>query len=373
MDWLSNVDYTRLLHASKKNFSFVKYQTQRIRLPDSAARDFLMKEEFRRSILSRICNPYNQLTLSFQKILEDINALNVLEEIPCSIEGVYEGNFLGRKTILVNRKCICLQGCNQPAPGKMTLSNSKWVYLERFIPSGFANIITLSLFQCFVPTKILASCHSLENLLLEQCEGFTSLGGFEELKNLKCLVIDNSWDLVDISALHALNLKQLEIVSCSASDFSPAYRVTEGLSLSISNDFDYSRLSPSLKCLAIQAFFLVSIPATLSRLYEIQYYGTNEDKLKSLAGLNNVPVVYIIQSLIQDISGLGGNQRVKIHECHRIKDFSSLRNVRTVIIDACGGFNNGHDVENVKYLTLHYCAVCDLSPLKHVYHLKLKL
>jgi hypothetical protein len=197
------------------------------------------------------------------------------------------------------------------------------------------------------------------------------LDGFDTLVHLKGLRLKAAWDLKDISALHKLDLLQLDILSCSVEDKSPIYRVKEAASLTAGWNFDYSQFSPSLRYLAIVDGSLKSPPALFSQLHEFQFYGCRSDSLRSLEGLFHVPIVEIVQSQIEDISGLGGNRSVKIRHCTKIKDFHALRNIPSVLLEMCPGLSNGHDLENVKYLTIIACPLHDVSPLRNVHYLKL--
>jgi hypothetical protein len=160
--WLPYADYDMLLNTSKKKFENVKRFTRRIRLSPWVSEEFLFSEEFRQLVLSRITNPYHQLTLQFRQLPVDINQKQILESIPCSLEASYRGNSYSSKTIFMNRQFVSFKGLQTSATGDMIISNVQSVFIELFVPKGFANIINLTLFNCTISIPILAACHTLE-------------------------------------------------------------------------------------------------------------------------------------------------------------------------------------------------------------------
>lgn len=260
------------------------------------------------------------------------------------------------------------------------------VYSFAFLKNtaGLSHLEDICLLDCPALTNV-TSLRNVKVVKLVECTRLSNLEGLGQVYNLSLMKCDR---IEDISPL--THNCRLTIVDCNhivkgfedlnkrlhflSTDLPfPPEALSRLLELKMFSAFGYrSQSFPVLR--SLKSLTIVNLCPHLSLSFFNCLFFLKLDNLKSISvlGLGDIPVLYLSRIReLEDISDLGNrNKVVTILSCHKITDFSSLKNVRKVKIIGCAGFHNGFDVENVEDLTIlacnDFCEVSMLGKLKRL-------
>jgi hypothetical protein len=342
-EYLLDVEYWKLIVASRNVFSDVKFMTRRIIIKDI----FQFNDIYTRNVLL----PKIQSPCQLKIVLLEGQTLPVLNFPGCDI-------FITAKKLvrycpkwanfISNRKSVELidNATIQLFPPLQNVDRMKLTNFSQLQDiNGLTYLKELVLVKCQSITDI--SCLSnLRKLSIYHCKKIISLNG---LGKIHSLIVLHREGLEDISALESNY--HVSVLQC--------YNVTNVTSIwnAISLETDFFSWKP-LICSQMSntkyiKFHMCKYPdaSLFSNLLMVSFY---QCSIENANGLSTVRIVEFqdCRSLV-DLSGLGnGNFSVTLCDCHRIISFLPLNNVPKVKIESCMGLRNFQELSEVSDLTL---------------------
>jgi hypothetical protein len=248
----------------------------------------------------------------------------------------------------------------------------------------FSHLQKLTLHNC--PTlSDLRPLQNLQFLALKKCFQITDV---RCLGKIDTLFLENCPGIVDIFALN--NNRKLTIFTCRSVNLATInFGNVRYLHTDLLTSYEQTAQLNSCYSMNLEGYRDFKIETSHAPLRQIRVNTSKEIRLDNfshlfsvslrrmpsldLSPLFSVPNVILSDLGIVSLTGLGGNQSVEVVSCFYISDFSPLKNVPRVLINANGHLLDGNGLVNVQDLTIESCGnFHDTSSLRNVKRLKLQ-
>jgi hypothetical protein len=221
--------------------------------------------------------------------------------------------------------------------------------------SCLKNLDRVHLIQCRGVTDI-AALSSVKDVFLELCIGILDISALTDNHSLQIFVCPairiDSFRCFKVVHLHTdlpLTVVQLEqLRGARTVDLSSIRR-------------EWPQIVPpthSIPPSATSSLIKFNLSAEVRNCSErLQSVSLVSCHVTRLVGLTSVPHVLLEAcSELEDISCLGGNKSVTIHNCGKIKSFASLRSVPRVALSSCPSFRESSDLSGAQSISVHSCG-----------------
>jgi hypothetical protein len=363
--FLSPAAYASLVSTSKEHFRLIRYETVQFTLRKNVLEKFLTDELFRQLILSKIKDPHYQLAIvqndmqSLKAISRDMlsypvsyisldaKSLHLLSSWPALLERVRRLNFIGNDFI---SDLSCLQSVE-----RLTVQN-----FLLYQPSPMNRLLEVTLIDC----QNVRDVRCLSNLKKIRIHNCNSLVDLEPIAQVPFLSITDCEGIEDISMLRN---KHLIVQDCTTieigfhSRFSACHSSIEHLATDAIQSIEQLTALRNLRQLSLTFFKGQQLPlsSVFSRLHSLKI--CDNCPIVTLHGLENIAVLDVQSAKLRSLDLVRPHriQSLTLRYCRSLTDFSSLQDIKRVVIVECLMFSDAKSLRGVAHVTISRCALLE--------------
>jgi hypothetical protein len=359
LDLVDRLDYSRVNRfCSRQLSSHVRIVALKV---GRGLKDFLESKEFRNFILTKIKNPYKQLTLEGHGNWDFHPIPLTARSLKCSI--VLKNFQLQRSQI----QCLSLPISRDAQMNQISFVNSL---------QSLSGLKDLSL-NCFFPIDLIPIIPQLERL---QIQSFSFNAGnlieTSKFTNLQCLKLVNCQGFSDVSTL--ARIRELHLIECPDIRDISALNNNEIIFIHSSDIDDYSRSFRFSRVIDLLFNCRINCQVDLYRLELVEKLKMDY-KTALLANVTFPILPPTLKSLT--ISNINSEcsipyqnnlREITIQDCPRFL-LKNMRNIPFVHVQYCHQIKNWKPLQDNYCVTVTCCSNFDPSPLSEVRLLKVQV